>query len=157
MSENLAPSVFGIDIKRGTDGVLRCKFASKLLAGICESLAERKKKTVSLGDKNYEIWDCEDDLLSFADEMGVGKADEGLLTYRNGKIEGISMVPLCAVALGESAGLTIEPAYPYSALALNAYAKAVQGVVRSALASVAPVEISVKLMVKKAESQKADK
>lgn len=144
-----SPPVYDIGISRGKDGVLRCKFRSKLLPQICASLAENKKKSVTLGEKTYEIWDCEEDLVALAEECGVQQTTDGqLLNYRNGKIESLSLVPLCAVKLGEADGLVLEPSYPYSATSLDAYAKLLKDMVRTVLAAVAPVEISVKLLMK---------
>lgn len=139
--------VFNIGISRGGDGVLRFKFASKLLPSICESLAEGKKKTVQLGDKSFEVWDCQEDLLALAEECGLVSGDS-LLSYKSGKIESISMIPLCSVKLASTEGLVIEPSYPYSATSLDAYAKALKSLVRTVVAAVAPVEISVKLLMK---------
>lgn len=141
-------SVYDIKINRGKDGLLRCSFFSPALAKIACALANGKKGTLTVGERTIETWDCAEDLIGLAEEVSLEQSAE-LLDYADGKIKGINLAPLCAVCLGTGDGLVIEPTFPHSAASLDAYAKALRSFVRTVLAAVAPVEISVRLVTKK--------
>ena len=138
-------SVYAININRGKDGVLTCAFRSPAVSRLCQALSGGKTTTITLDDVTHTVWDCRDDLLSIAQEEGLEEADR-LLNYTDGRVKGLSLIPLCSTSLGE--GITITPTFPHSATSLDAYAKALRGLVRTVFAAMAPVEISVKLVTK---------